>query len=136
MTLRPVILVLLLAAYACGRGDAPVPTVRIAEPADGAVLDGPDVLVRLEAANVEIVPAVDQRPGTGHHHLFLNRELTPMTDTIPAGVTGIVHLGQGQTEFRYTDLAPGDYTLIALVADWDHIPLKPQANDTVTFTVR
>ena len=75
------------------------PTVKITTPRNGASVTGP-VKVTLKATGVEIVPATDERPGTGHHHLFVDRDLTPTNDTIPRGVTGILHLGRGQTEFE------------------------------------
>ena len=109
--------------------------VKITAPAHGATLSGP-VKVTLAATGVEIVPATDERPGTGHHHLFVDRDLTPTNDTIPRGVTGILHLGRGQTEFVLDSLKPGPHRVIAVVADWKHVPLKPLVVDTVRFTVK
>ncbi|HYT05065.1 MAG TPA: DUF4399 domain-containing protein [Gemmatimonadales bacterium] len=109
--------------------------VKIAAPASGATVTGP-VTVKLQATGVEIVPATDERPGTGHHHLFVDRDVTPVNDTIPKGVTGIIHLGRGQTEFVLDSLKPGPHRVIAVVADWRHIPLKPLVADTVKFTVK
>ena len=96
----------------------------------------PTVKITLKANGVEIVPATDERPGTGHHHLFVDRDLTPTNDTIPRGVTGILHLGRGQTEFVLDSLKPGPHRVIAVVADWKHVPLKPLVVDTVRFTVK
>lgn len=110
-------------------------TVKIVSPANGATLSGP-VKVVLQATGVEIVPATVERPGTGHHHLFVDHDLTPVDDTIPRGVTGILHLGRGQTEFVLDSLKPGPHRVIALVANWKHIPLKPLVVDTVRFTVK
>jgi len=109
--------------------------VKIAAPANGATVSGP-VKVVLQATGVEIVPATDERSGTGHHHLFVDHDLTPVDDTIPRGVTGILHLGRGQTEFVLDSLAPGPHRVIAVVANWKHIPLKPLVVDTVRFTVK
>ena len=109
--------------------------VKITSPANGATVSGP-VKVVLQATGVEIVPATVERPGTGHHHLFVDHDLTPVDDTIPRGVTGILHLGRGQTEFVLDSLKPGPHRVIALVANWKHIPLKPLVVDTVRFTVR
>ena len=111
------------------------PKVKIASPANGATVSGP-VKVVLQATGVEIVPATDERPGTGHHHLFVVHDLTSVDDTIPRGVTGILHLGRGQTEFVLDSLAPGPHRVIAVVANWKHIPLKPLVVDTVRFTVK
>jgi hypothetical protein len=110
-------------------------TVKIVSPANGATLSGP-VKVVLQATGVEIVPATVERPGTGHHHLFVDHDVTPVDDTIPRGVTGILHLGRGQTEFVLDSLKPGPHRVIAVVGNWKHIPLNPLVVDTVRFTVK
>ena len=125
----------LLAAVACAGGEGSA-RVDIIEPADGAVVNSRDVRVVLVAAGVEIASAAEERSGTAHHHLFIDRNLTLPGDTIPAGVTGIRHLGRGQTEFVVLGLAPGTHRVIAVLADWAHLPLDPLATDTVRFTVR
>lgn len=127
---------LLLAVLACNGGAAPHATVEIIEPADRAVLSGSDVRVVLAARGVEIAAATDQREGTAHHHLFVDRDLTPLSDTIPSGVTGILHLGRGQTEFLLRELTPGQHVVIAVLANWAHVPLSPPALDTVRFRTR
>src|SRR2546422_11714613 len=133
-------LALRLGAAAFLPGAAPAqamsgPKVKITAPPNGATVSGP-VKVTLVATGVEIVPATVERPGTGHHHLFVDRDVTPANDTIPRGVTGIIHLGRGQTEFVLDSLKPGPHRVIAVVADWRHIPLNPLVADTVTFTVK
>ncbi|HVH66839.1 MAG TPA: DUF4399 domain-containing protein [Gemmatimonadales bacterium] len=113
----------------------PAPRVKITSPQTGATVTNP-VKVTLQATGVEIVPATVERPGTGHHHLFVDHDLTPISDTIPKGTPGILHLGRGQTEFAFDSLKPGPHRVIAVVADWRHIPLNPLVADTVTFTVK
>lgn len=113
---------------------AALAAVRIAEPADGQVFQSGTVRVVLAAENIEIVPAGTEHPNGGHHHLFLNTEPTPEGEAIPAGVEGIVHLGQAQTEYVFEGLAPGEYTLIAVIGDAVH-RVVPQRTDTVRFTV-
>src|SRR6266542_1703007 len=83
-----------------------------------------------------VVLATVEQPGTGHHHLFVDRDLTWVNDTIPKGSPGILHLGRGQTEFALDSLTPGRHRVIAVIADWRHIPLNPLVADTVTFTVK
>lgn len=112
-----------------------VVTVKITSPKNGATVTGP-VKVTLAATGVEIVPATVERPGTGHHHLFVDHDLTWMNDTIPKGTPGIIHLGRGQTEFVLDSLKPGPHRIIAVIADWRHIPLSPLVADTVKFTVK
>ena len=109
--------------------------VEITEPRNGAAVSGP-VKVVLKTTGVEIVPATDERPGTGHHHLFVDRDPTPANDTIPRGVTGILHLGRGQTEFVLDSLKPGPHRVIAVVGDSKHKPLQPPVTATVNFTVK
>ncbi len=112
------------------------PKVRITAPQNNAVVTGTSVHVVLEAQGIEIAPASEERPGTAHHHLFLDTDLTPADVKIPQGTTGIIHLGRGQTDFTFEKVAPGAHRLIAELADFNHIPLKPPAVDTVRFTVK
>ncbi|HEX6941120.1 MAG TPA: DUF4399 domain-containing protein [Longimicrobiales bacterium] len=137
----------LLAAAGCGAGGtadaereaatadaaASLATVHILAPTDGAEIRG-DVRVALAAENIEIAPAGDTRPNSGHFHLFLNRETVAEGEVIPAGETDIVHLGQAQSEHTFVDLPPGEYTLIAVLGDLAHRVI-PQAMDTVRFRV-
>jgi hypothetical protein len=109
--------------------------VEILSPTEGEVVTGPNVLVRLAATGVTITAAANHDPGTGHHHIFIDRDPTPLGDTIPSGVADIRHLGQGQTEFMIEDLEPGEHRFIAVIAHWTHVPLDPPAMDTVHFTV-
>lgn len=113
-----------------------LPRVTIVEPVDGAELDGPAVRIVMTVEGVELAPAGDERPGTGHHHLFVNVPITPPGEPIPADVPGIIHLGQAQPEHELTDLEPGEYTVISVLGDLVHRRVDPQSTDTVRFTVR
>jgi hypothetical protein len=124
---------LLLAA--CRKGPPPA-TVTITGPAEGDTVQGSAVHVTLAVRGVELAPAADERPGTAHHHLFLDVEPGPLNQAIPAGVTGIIHLGRAQTEFRWDSVAPGPHRIIAVLADSKHVPLVPLATDTVHFVVQ
>jgi len=108
--------------------------VRILAPTEGAVV-GPDVHVVLETTGISIAPIAEGRMDTGHHHLFLDMDLTPLDEMIPAGVPGIVHKGDGSAEHTFEGLAPGPHRLIVLVADPAHMPIDPPAADTVHFVV-
>lgn len=110
-------------------------TVSITEPADGSTVTGPRVTVRL-ATNVPIVQAGDMTPGTGHHHLFLDGDLSPEGAPIPTVPGAVVHMGNGASEFTFDAVAPGRHRLIAVVADGAHVPLVPPVVDTVFFTVQ
>lgn len=110
-------------------------TVTIVSPADGAELDAGPVLVVMEVENLEIVEAGVMDAGTGHHHIFLDVDVTPMDEVIPAGVEGIIHKGDGTSVHLLEGVAPGSHRIIAVVADGMHVPLDPPVVDTVTFTV-
>jgi hypothetical protein len=131
-----VVLVFLGVLFAGCRTETQVRSVEILEPADGAVLAGPDVRVVLAAHGVDIVPAGTQQENSGHHHLFIDRDVSPPGQPIPAGEPGVVHLGGGQTEYLIKGLSPGTHRVIAVVGDWAHVPVGTVAADTVTFTVQ
>jgi hypothetical protein len=119
---------------ACRRA-APV-RVTIDTPAEGDTVRGSAVHVTLTASGIELAPAAEERPGTAHHHLFLDVETGPLDQKIPAGVAGIIHLGRAQTEFHWDSVAPGPHRIIAVLGDWQHVSLVPAATDTVRFVVR
>lgn len=119
---------------ACGR--ASPPAVTIDAPAADDTVRGTEVHVSLTATGVELAPAADEKPGTAHHHLFLDVDTGPLDQKIPAGVTGIIHLGRAQPEFHWTSVSPGAHRIIAVLADWQHVPLAGAATDTVRFVLQ
>lgn len=130
---RPILGIALLLA-ACGR--AARPSVAIDSPAAGDTVRGSAVHVALTAHGIELAPAADQKPGTAHHHLFLDVDPSPMDQKIPSGVTGIIHLGRAQTEFHWDSVAPGPHRIIAVLADFNHVPIPQAATDTAQFVVK
>ena len=132
---------------ACGNADAPPAaeetpaaapafTVSITEPAEGAEVEGPDLTVRLAASGVRITPAGEIVEGTGHHHLYLDAELTAPGVPVPTEPGRIIHMGDGSDTYTFEGVEPGEHRLIAVVGDGIHVPLQPWVVDTVTFTVR
>ena len=115
--------------------DAPIGTVTITQPATGSQVMGENVTVSLQVAGFPIVPAGDMTSGTGHHHLYLNADLTGVGEPGPTVPGSIIHMGDGSSEYTFEGVAPGEHRLIAVVADGIHIPLQPWVVDTVTFTV-
>ncbi|MGH7501798.1 MAG: DUF4399 domain-containing protein [Longimicrobiales bacterium] len=130
----------------CGSGDVDTqaetpepptsPRVVILEPADGAELDAGTVRIVMRAESIELAPAGEDRPNTGHLHVFINQPATAAGAVIPAGVDGTVHLGQAQTSYELTAAAAGDYTVIVALGDFAHRTIDPQAMDTVRFRIR
>ena len=145
----PIALVVPVAlAIACGGGEQaeaeadaapeiapePMPTVRIVQPEEGATV-GPDVQVVLETEGIEIVSITPPVVGTGHHHLYVDVDLTPLNEMIPQNDPQIIHKGDGSTEIMLEGLAPGEHRVIAVVANPAHIPIDPPLVDTLHFTV-
>ncbi|MEZ4422849.1 MAG: DUF4399 domain-containing protein [Gemmatimonadota bacterium] len=113
--------------------EAPM-TVRITEPAEGATLEGP-FRVAFEVEGLTLVPAGTDQPRSGHHHLLIDHDIPPSGQPIPS-TEGYIHMGQAQPETMVEGLAPGEYRLIAVVADFAHVPLEPLVVDTIHVTVR
>ena len=107
----------------------------ILTPTDGDTLAGPDEHVQLAAEGIELQPAGTDLPNTGHLHLYVNHDLTPEGEPIPSE-DGIVHLGKAQTEYVFAGMAPGDYTVVAVIGDHLHVRIPGVATDTVRITVR
>lgn len=111
-------------------------TVSITDPADGAEIDGPSVTVSLSVEGVLITPAGEVAAGTGHHHLYLDADLTAPGAPVPSEPGRIIHMGDGSEAYMFEDVEAGEHRLIAVVADGMHIPLQPWVVDTIRFTVR
>src|SRR5262245_57421813 len=112
------------------------PRVVIQEPENDAQIPGSNVLIVLSNENIQLAPAGDTTPGTGHFHLFVNLDVTPAGQPIPAGNPGIIHLGKAQTSYELTNRAPCAYTVISILGDLAHRFIEPQVTDTVRFRVR
>jgi hypothetical protein len=112
-----------------------VPAAVIIAPSDGATVDGPNVQIDLGVENITLAAAGLDEPGTGHLHLFINHDLTPVGEVIPAG-DGIVHLGKPQSGFLMEGAEPGEYTIIAVLGDWAHVRLAEAHTDTVRIVVQ
>lgn len=116
--------------------DEPIGTVSIVEPAEGTEVEGPSVEVSLEVSGFPVVEAGDMTPGTGHHHLYLDADLTPADQPVPTVEGSIIHMGEGGSTYTFENVEPGEHRLIAVVADGAHFPVQPWVVDTVTFQVR
>jgi len=116
--------------------EAQTAAVQIEAPRDGTTIQTDTVKVTLSATGAEIVAADGlAAPGRAHHHIFLDLDLTPAGEPIPAGVEGIYHLGTGASAYTITELTPGPHRLIAVLALGNHVPMDPWVVDTAYFTV-
>ena len=112
---------------------AAAPSVRFAEPADGATVSSP-FEVAMEATGLVVEPSGEINGGAGHFHILVD------TDFIAAGEVILtdeqhLHYGKGQTTVSI-ELAPGEHTLRLQFADGAHTALDGEAyRDTITVVV-
>ena len=92
-------------------------------PSDGTVITGGKFWVRMGLRNMGVAPKGTKVANTGHHHLLIDTELPPLTESIPND-RNHVHFGAGETEAR-VELPPGKHTLQLLLGDQDHRPHQP-----------
>ncbi|MEL7186623.1 MAG: DUF4399 domain-containing protein [Pseudomonadota bacterium] len=102
-------------------------------PTDGDTVTNP-VTIEFGIAGMEVVPAGNNAPNSGHHHLLIDTGLPDLGLPIPADAQH-VHFGDGSTSTEIT-LGPGEHTLQMLLGDHLHIPHDPPlASDVITITV-
>lgn len=107
----------------------------VVSPADGDTVSA-DVVVRLSVTGARVVPATGIRvDGEGHHHLFVDADLTPADSAIPK-TDGVYHIGSGADSLLLQGLAPGSHRIIARFAYGDHVPMPDVATDTIWVVVR
>lgn len=123
-------------AVLAGRSPAPPNAeVFIIWPADGAVITGGKLWVRMGLHNMGIAPKGIDLPHVGHHHLLIDSELPPFDEPIPSDRNHL-HFGAGETEARI-ELPPGKHTLQLLLGDPNHIPHDPPIySKKISITVR
>jgi hypothetical protein len=139
MTMRPFVLIALAlmsaGGFAVAAQDAAKPAaltrehapphakVFIVSPKDGATV-GKDVVVKFGVEGIELAPATDAKPGSGHHHLLVDaKDLSPLDAPIPNDAT-YKHYGKAQTEDTL-HLEPGTHTLQLDFGDARHMQFDP-----------
>ena len=108
-------------------------SVSFVEPADGATVTSP-FKVKFAVAGMQVRPAGDMAPDTGHHHLLINGDGIQAGQAIPADEQHL-HFGKGQTETEVR-LAPGKYRLTMQFANGAHESYGPALSQTIGVTVR
>ncbi|MFQ6004403.1 MAG: DUF4399 domain-containing protein [Woeseia sp.] len=91
-------------------------------PADGARVTNP-VRVEFGLTGMAVVPAGDDSPDSGHHHLIIDGSLPDFDLPIPKDEHHL-HFGDGSSATELT-LSPGQHTLQLLLGDHLHIPHDP-----------
>lgn len=84
---------------------------------------------------MKVQPAGELKEGTGHHHLIIDGEASPVGAVVPADETHI-HFGKGQTEHKLEGLTAGEHTLTLQFADGHHKSYGPKFSAQVKVTVK
>lgn len=109
------------------------PRVYFIAPADGDTVSSP-LVVTFGIDGMAVVPAGQDTPQSGHHHLIIDAALPNLSLPVPKDAHN-VHFGDGRTSTELS-LQPGEHTLQLLFADFMHIPHDPAIKSAqITITV-
>ena len=107
------------------------PSIDASAPATSGA--GQPVVLTVKVEGLRLVKADgDTSGGTGHLHVFVDRDPTPPGTAIPVE-PGIIHTAE--TTISVPDLTPGAHTLWVVAGDGTHVPFEPRVMDKVTVTV-
>jgi phage baseplate assembly protein gpV len=109
--------------------------VSFASPKDGAKLHG-ETLIKFQVEGMTLTPAGENvlDKTSGHHHLIIDGEPTPVGSIVPADATHL-HFGKAQTETKLK-LEPGPHTLTLQFADGAHASYGPAMSATIHVEVK
>ena len=108
--------------------------VFIIEPVDGATLTSP-IKVVFGIENMDIAPAGQNLPNSGHHHLLIDLSELPALDVPLPANDNVIHFGKGQTE-TVIELEPGDHSLQLVLGNYLHTPHStPVVSDKILIDV-
>ena len=108
-------------------------SVSFVEPANGATVSSP-FQVKFAVTGMDVRPAGDMTPNTGHHHLLINAGAVKAGEVVPADETHI-HFGKGQTETT-VKLPPGNYVLTMQFANGLHQSFGGGMSKEIKITVK
>jgi Domain of unknown function (DUF4399) len=107
--------------------------ISFVEPQDGATVAS-EFKVVMAVKGMQVKPAGEMAPETGHHHLLIDTAPIAAGETIPASEKHI-HFGKGQTE-TMVKLPPGKHTLMLQFANGLHQSFGPGMSSTITVNVQ
>jgi hypothetical protein len=107
-------------------------SVNFTSPENDAKVKSP-VKVVMQVQGMEVHPAGEVTPNSGHHHLIIDGESVAEGEVLPADEKHI-HFGQGQTETE-VELTPGKHTLTLQFANGAHQSYGPDMSQTITVEV-
>ncbi|MDQ6962018.1 MAG: DUF4399 domain-containing protein [Mariprofundaceae bacterium] len=90
--------------------------------------------VEMGVTGMDVEPAGEVRPSSGHHHLIIDGQFIPSGQTVPKDETH-QHFGKGQTKTTLT-LTPGEHTLTLQFADGFHRSYGQNMSQTIKITVK
>ena len=93
----------------------------------------PTFLAKFSVSGLELTPATEVRPGTGHHHLFINAVDIEENVVIPFD-NQHKHYGKGQSEAEIF-LQPGKYKLTLQFGDSAHRSYGAAFKKTILINV-
>ncbi|TNE85020.1 MAG: DUF4399 domain-containing protein [Deltaproteobacteria bacterium] len=102
------------------------------EPADGATVKSP-VKVKMGVEGMEVKPAGEIVPATGHHHILVDADGIATGGVVPKDAQHI-HYGDGSTETEL-ELTPGEHSLKLQFANGSHMSYGEAMSATITVTV-
>ncbi len=111
--------------------------INIVSPKTGATVKSPVTIV-FGHKGLDLAPAGDKTPNTGHFHLLIDQGL-PDDLSVPLPTTDhLLHYGKAQTEVTLdaSKLPAGKHTLQLIMGDGSHIPHSPAlVSKKITITV-
>jgi hypothetical protein len=110
------------------------PSVSFTEPIDGAAVSG-KFQVKFAVSGMEVKPAGDMTPNTGHFHLLINKPGVKQGESIAFLDQQEIHFSQGQTETPLF-LLPGRHQLTVQFANGAHESYGVAMSRTINITVK
>jgi hypothetical protein len=108
--------------------------VWIVSPKDQAQVSSPVTIV-FGSSNLNIAPAGNNQPNSGHHHLLVDMEALPALDMPLPASDQVIHFGKGQTETTI-ELSSGSHSLQLLLGNYAHVPhSRPVMSEKITIVV-
>ena len=103
------------------------------EPKNGAEVKSPVKFV-MKAEGVEVSPAGEVKPNSGHHHILINTDSIPEGSMVPFVEKKTYHFGKAQTETEI-NLEKGEYEIELQFANGAHISYGPKLSSKIKIKV-
>ncbi len=107
--------------------------VYFSEPKDGAELKSPVKFI-MKAEGVEVAPAGEVKPNSGHFHILVNMDPIPNGEMIPFVEKKTYHYGKAQTEAEI-NLEKGEYEIELQMGNGAHISYGPKLSSKIKIKV-